>query len=438
MLRAQHGPQVDDHEAYIDRVLLNVYGGPGTTTVSIDDLEVTGIVGRSGAESFAGGPRRATSTDASAERLPSTRAVSASATASGAVARLSGSGLVLGDKPFFPRLIEYRGEPLERLKALGFNGVRLTTTAPSTELLSEAQRTAMWLVAPPPSSREIEARQANGPAGKLGAEFDPVLAWDLGQDLSTRELEATKRWSRLVRSADTHKRPMICGPDSDLLAYSRTVDLLMTHRAPLGTSADLGQYATWLRQRPQLARPGTPTWTMIQTQPPTRLVEQVAWLSGNTKTGLTWQDEQVRLLTFAALASGVRGICFQSQGPLVALDPATRRRAALMELLNLELDLIEPWCASGSFVTTASGTDPESAAAVMQTDRARLVLPLAAAPLSQFAVRVPSGGVARYVVPGVPESNDAYELTPAGLRRWRTSAWRAESVSCCPTASRDR
>ena len=45
VLRAQHGPGVDGHEALIDRVLLNVYGGPGTTTVLIDDLEVNGFVG---------------------------------------------------------------------------------------------------------------------------------------------------------------------------------------------------------------------------------------------------------------------------------------------------------------------------------------------------------------------------------------------------------
>ena len=416
VLRAQHGPQIDEHEAYVDRVLLNVYGGPGTTNVSIDDLEVTGIVGRSASEPLATGAGRTRPGDAAAERLPSTQAAAlSSAPVATAAARISGTGLLVGDKPFFPRLVEYRGEPLQHLKTLGFNGVRLTA-APSAELLREAASAGMWLVAPPPSSRELEDRVKAGPAGKLGAEFDSVLVWDLGQELSARELEATKNWSRLVRTADPRRRPMICDADSDLLAYSRAVDLLMTHRAPLGTTSDINQYATWLRQRPQLARPGTPTWTVIQTQPSERLLEQVAWLSGNVRAGLSWQDEQIRLVTFAALASGVRGICFQSQTPLNAADPATRRRAALMELLNLELELIEPWCASGNFVTTASGTDPETSAAVMQTDRARLVLPMAAAPLSQFALRLPGGGVARYVVPGVPESNDAYELTPGGLR----------------------
>ncbi len=47
VLRAQFGPSVDAREAYIDQVVLNVYGGPGSTNISIDDLELTGAVGSS-------------------------------------------------------------------------------------------------------------------------------------------------------------------------------------------------------------------------------------------------------------------------------------------------------------------------------------------------------------------------------------------------------
>ena len=42
LLRMQLGPQVDGREAYVDAVLLNVYGGPGKTNVWIDDLAVAG------------------------------------------------------------------------------------------------------------------------------------------------------------------------------------------------------------------------------------------------------------------------------------------------------------------------------------------------------------------------------------------------------------
>ena len=44
VLRSQFNTIVDEREAYVDLVLLNVYGGPGTTNLWVDDLEVTGIV----------------------------------------------------------------------------------------------------------------------------------------------------------------------------------------------------------------------------------------------------------------------------------------------------------------------------------------------------------------------------------------------------------
>ena len=44
ILRSQLAMNVDGREAYVSRVLLNVYGGPGVTNVWIDDLEVFGHV----------------------------------------------------------------------------------------------------------------------------------------------------------------------------------------------------------------------------------------------------------------------------------------------------------------------------------------------------------------------------------------------------------
>ena len=50
---------------------------------------------------------------------------------------LKSSLLLVGGMPFFPRVIEHRGEPLARLKALGFNAVWLAQT-PTPEILREA------------------------------------------------------------------------------------------------------------------------------------------------------------------------------------------------------------------------------------------------------------------------------------------------------------
>ena len=41
-LRTEYGPSVDPREAYVEQILLNIYGGPGVTNVWIDDLDIAG------------------------------------------------------------------------------------------------------------------------------------------------------------------------------------------------------------------------------------------------------------------------------------------------------------------------------------------------------------------------------------------------------------
>ncbi len=282
---------------------------------------------------------------------------------------LKSSLLLVDGRPYFPRIVEYRGEPLARLQSLGFNGVRLGQV-PSPGLLNEAASVGMWLVAPPPPANQLEAREGAPPAAAIGPEFDPVLAWDLGTGLATAELEATRRWARLVQAADPRRRPLICDAESDVRDYTRAVDIQVARREPLGTSMPLAGYMAWLHDRARLARAGTPLWAAIQTEPSPRLLEQMALLSGGQAPSVVLAEIQLRMLVHAALASRARGLIFSSRDRLDRPDPAARRRAATLELLNLELDLVERWPASGNFA--AAPTPPT------RTSPARSSRPIAA------------------------------------------------------------
>ncbi len=121
----------------------------------------------------------------------------------------------------------------------------------------------------------------------------------------------------------------------------------------------MGDYAAWVRRQPLLARLGTPVWTTVQTQPNEGLCRQLAALEpGKTPPGSV-SGEQMRLLVYTAISAGSRGLLFLSRSPLSATDPDTRRRAMDLELLNLELQLIEPWAAGGAFVATVEGKLPK-------------------------------------------------------------------------------
>jgi len=411
VLRTQLGPGVDGREAYVDRVLLNVYGGPGATTVWIDDLDIAGYVAvptHAGTSALPAGP--------TAPGEPSVRVHPGTV---GVLQRrrveLLGSVLTVEGRPIFPRAIRHQGEPLAFLKRLGFNAVWLDRPA-SAEILVEASRMGMWLICPPPRSTSpyLPADQAVPPE-EIGPSYDPVLVWHLGSGLSWNELDATSRLAEEVRLADRQKRPLICHARDDLRSYSRRVDLLLIDRRPLGTSLELADFGKWLRWRPRLARPGTPIWTTIQTQPRAALREQLAALRPDRPPPLTIPEEQIRLLVYTAVASGSRALLFDSQSRLDADDPESRQRAMALELLNLELRLIEPWTAAGSFVARAAGNPPEVTGSLLRTDRARLLLSIWSAPAAQQYVPGPSAAEnASLLVPGVPEASSVYVYELAG------------------------
>jgi hypothetical protein len=409
VLRAQFGSRVDAREAYVDLILLNVYGGPGTTNAWVDDLEVAGLISPSTTPSAVEPAAYQAAPPAGGESRPTFWP------GGGGVPRveMKGRSLLVGGRPFFPRAIEHRGETLSRLQALGFNCVQLSQ-APSAALAREATGLGLWLIAPPPAPAELEARAASG--AKIDAAFDAVLAWSLGSGLTKADFEATKRWAELVKAADPRRRPIVCDADSDLLNYTRHVDVLVARRDPIGTTLALDQYGNWLRDRSRLARGGTPLWASVQTDPSPRLLEQMALLAGGSVPPIVLEEQQIRMLIHTALAARARGLYFTSHSRLDTGDPITQHRAAILELINLHLDLIDRWPASGSFAPTASSNDPHTTGAVIETDLSRLLLPIYAPPNNQFVSGNPAAKDLAFVVPGVPEGNRAYELSPTSFR----------------------
>jgi hypothetical protein len=461
VLRSEVGPRVDGREAYVDALVLNVYGGPGVTNVWIDELSVAGHVGvgfraSSGAEPSRAGRAelsRGRAADASAESpgnpgsgprfAPASHSYAGderhrgeSGTADPQLGQQPGpqpgpqligaepgeqrhtialqSGVLNVDgRPVFPRVIQHRGEPLGLIHQLGFNGVWLDEP-PSAEMLTEARRLGLWLVCPPPQSLTGSPREpAVAARFEIGPQYDCVLAWNVGRGLTEDQLDHTAAVIGRLRSADRrHRRPVIVGATTGLRGFSRHADLLLLDRRPLGTSLELRDWARWIKTQPRLARPGTPVWTTVQTQPSAALYHQLAAIRPGRTPPTNVSPEQVRLLAQTAIASGSRGLLMLSESSLDGNDPATRDRATSLELLNLQLQLIEPWAAAGSFLADVRSSQSALTGSVLRTNRARLALPMWMAEQGQFATEASPTGRLSFVVPGAPESAIAYHLTP--------------------------
>lgn len=398
VLRQQFGPQVDPAEAYVDFVVLNVYGDVGPTRVLIDDLEVTGLAA---APTFSESAPLEGNNPASPFRTVGSSEVDRRPTES---ARIEGSTVLVGGRPFFARMIDHQGEPLTFLRGLGFNAVKLAVTPPR-ELLDEAARIGLWLVVPPPQS-------AGAPVGR---EFDSVLFWSLGQRLGRSEERWTRQLAEETRRSDPGKRPQVCSADERLWQYSRVANVLLLERPTLGTGAELRDFAPWLLDRPRLAQLGTPVWAAIDTEPPEVLVEQWTALGQARPPTVFVDPQQLRLQAFAAASANVRGLHFRSRARLDGADPATRLRAATLQLVNQELAFLEPWTSGGSYAHAVETGDDRVRVRVLRTERAQLLCVLRENANDQNAAAPFDSGPLSFVVPGVPASADIYRVAPAGL-----------------------
>ncbi|MFM7290520.1 MAG: hypothetical protein ACKO6B_04725 [Planctomycetia bacterium] len=421
-LRAQHGRAGGLAGAVATDVVLELYSAPGRYDVSIDDLQVQGAVSASPRSR-----REAVAKDPAGRDGVVQAAFTEAAdgpTSMPPVAALTRGVLEVGGLPFFPRSLDHNGEPLETIARLGFNCVRLAAPA-TADLLAEAQRADVWLISPPPQLPDIDVRSVDS-LPSFSSRWDRVLFWDMGSGLAENDVADLAERVRRVRTCDSRgNRPTIAAADSGLRSVSRHVDMLVARRTVLGTSLELLDYLSWLRERPRLTRPGTPILAALATEMDQRTSQQAAALSGIGSQGLAVDPESLCLASLAAVSAGTRGILFSSQHRIDGDDHESKTRAAAALSMNLQMKILEPWGAAGRFAAAAQSSDPEVQAVVLEAARARMVVVWRCVQGSQIVARHYHGDIPRdaqpltLLVPGVPEAHQAWEVSPGGLRPLR-------------------
>lgn len=402
-LRLEHGPELAVEGAVVTALVVDVAVGPGRHEVVVDDVAVTGLV------------------MAGRHVDPEVRQAAATETAVDPPAGLARGVLEVDGLPFFPRAIDWNGEPFATLAELGFNCVRLAAPAAGDQL-AEAREAGLWIVCPPPPIPDVDLTEPE--RVPMLRNWDRVLAWDLGSGLSEESVDELAERGRRIRACDPRPgRPLIGSADSGLRVVSRHVDMLVARRTVLGTSLELVDWLEWLRQRPRLARPGTPFLATLATEIDPAAARQAAALAGVGGRGLAIDPESLTLAGFSAVAGGVRGILFTSSSRLDGDDAEARMRAAAVREMNLRLATLEPWGAAGRFASRAQTSSPEVQAFVMEAARARIVLAWRCVQGSQVVARryegadVPGEIVPLSIlVPGVPEAHQAWEISGGGLR----------------------
>jgi hypothetical protein len=286
--------------------------------------------------------------------------------------------------------------------------------------LEEAVNLGFWLVPSLPGAADARQLVSNDLLSREITRFpapEAVLAWNLGSALTNEQTPAVARTAQLVRSADPG-RPVSGDVWDGFQPYSRSLNLLGVHRWPLMTTLELPRYREWLNQRRLLANPDTYLWTWVQTHLPDWYLDLVykQTTRGRFTEPVGPQPEQIRLVTYTALAAGCKGLGFWSDR-FLADSHQGRDRLQLLALLNQELEMLEPLLVTvDNAPVWIDTTVPEVKAAVLRSPRGVLVLPMWLGRGAQFVPGQAAASKVSMVVPQVPKGTLAWEISPAEIQ----------------------
>lgn len=419
-LTARTGRAVDTTDAYIDHLVLNVFCGAGVSEVWVDDLAIGPVLPP---DPNAAGGKNTAGLAANAKRKPP--AVS-----------FSGGDILIdmhddrGERPFFMRAVRHSGVPLAVLEQARFNTIWFPADV-SDDVYEAAVRAKFFLVPQLPLPQadwdptrpdQTDPAVIEKDAELLSKYFkrflasDAVLMWDLGSGRTTSQVRRVARLAEAVRAYDP-RRPRAIDLWDGYAAYSNYVDAVGGHRWPLFTSLELGGYREWLAQRRALTAPGKLSWTNIQTHLPEWYQEAVFGKPNCDRFDqpVGPHPEQIRLLTYLAVAAGYRGLTYWSDQ---FLSDACHGEPRLLEiaLLNVEMELLEPLLlASQEAAAWQSTSDPNVMAAVLSSGKDTVVLPIWVGAGSQYVPDAMAPPVLSVTVPRIPDGATAWRVSAAGV-----------------------
>lgn len=403
LMNKKYGRTVDFTGAYVDALVLNLYAGPGSTKVWIDDLEVGPL---------ASGPTPLVDNNNNAKNLPRLAAKNSPV-------HFEANRLIVGKQRMFFRAIRYTDTMLPVLRNAGFNTVCFDRNA-TPALINDAAELGMWVVPELrvtgddglPLSADDIARQCSA-----YADNDAVLFRRIVGVLDNEKVNMVSQQARLAHVADPG-HPIAGDVWDAMMPYSRCLDLVGVHRFPLMTTMELPQYRDWIEARQKLTTPNSFTWTWIQTHLP----EWYGELLYNQSTAAEFRDpvgpqpEQIRLLAYLALASGCRGLGYWSDR-FLADSHQGRDRLLCCALLNQEMDMLRDMLVTvedpPQWVDTSH---KDIKAAVLRCAQGVLVIPIWQGKFGQIVPGQAAAAKLILMVPQVPATMQAWEVSPGDVR----------------------
>ena len=339
--------------AYLEKVVVNLMGGAGESEVFLDDLEITPVP----KDVLASLSKPESSRKAATGPRSGNSGLNDGSLAAGRV-RL---GLNILEKlgsdrryqGWIPTAIDAPGASVVKLRQAGMD-VFIDNLSSDPERLKSAVDRGFLLM-----PRLSGAAGLDGPDRLLNQianypQRPSVAFWHVGdrlgrhRDLKTRqvELERVRASLAAVRELDDVSHLLTANVEGDLPLYTRTptgLDMVGIQPRFWACSQSFPETFEYLLQRKRLTVRSNVRglfWAWIPASPPPEVVRNI-W---GEDTPTAWgtppvQPEQLRLMTYLALAAGFRAIAYVGDADLTR--PAGEALLIEMHFLNLEIDLCE-------------------------------------------------------------------------------------------------
>lgn len=350
-------------------------------------------------------------------------------------------------KPFFPIFSLYHGESLDQITRSGVNMLWISDYTDRSLLTAIEQMGLGVLAAPPqPSPEQVITKQST--IAPLDDWTSPVWAWMLGFEIPADDLPYVAGWAKQVRDADRRQqRPLfadVAGREQD---FHRSINFLSASQFGVHTSVQPREHFAQMRARRDASLPGKPMFSFVQTEPIDPILAAV-----DPRGPLpVVEPEQILHQAYASIAAGFKGVGFWKQIPFSVNGDGLDERIAAMQVFAEHGRILEPFLSTSkntfeipvlidkpgsrgravpinpltsrwdravqqaSFEQAEKGPASEIRAACMLTDHGMVILPVWFEPNGQYVPGSQTAQNVRFLMRGVGEVAQAWEISPTGV-----------------------
>ncbi len=323
-LSSQGNPvEIDAREVFVDQMALLISVRQGESALQIDDVHYGPIV-----------PPNSQVMEFEPKRTVKTRL------------KIFDDRILKDEAPFFPVFTLYHGESLDDIRTTGVNALWIPDYADQPLLQALAEMDIGAFAQPPQLTPEEAVLNRKGlPAFQDWTE--PIWAWMFGYEIPEDDVRYLASWSQQVRAADQHmRRPILADVTGNERAFHRKVELLGSSQFVINTSVSMPRHAKQLKHRRNMALPGKPMFTLVQTEAATPFLDQRT----DEQALPIVEPEQILHQGYAAIAAGFKGVGFWKQIPFDAQIPGLNERIHAIRLFALHAQILQPWLATGRVV----------------------------------------------------------------------------------------